>query len=109
MIKNLGICIFIKFFVPWCRTSLMIKRKISFSFYRRKGAPNRTRFKEARLVAYASLQKFSKYTYYLDLEPKFLQSHYLITILWSESINKKFVLLLKQIKKFIILYSYKTK
>ena len=43
----------------------MIKRKINFSFYRRKGAPNRTRFKEAHLVAYASLQKFSKYTYYL--------------------------------------------
>ena len=53
------------FFVPWCRTLLMIKRKINFSFYRRKGAPNRTRFKEARLVAYASLQKFSKYTYNL--------------------------------------------
>ena len=51
----------------------MIKRKIYFSFYRRKGAPNRTRFKEARLVAYASLQKFSKYTYYLGSEPKLTQ------------------------------------
>ena len=51
----------------------MIKRKIYFSFYRRKGALNRTRFKEARLVAYASLQKFSKYTYYLGSEPKLTQ------------------------------------
>ena len=58
---------------------LMIKRKINFSFYRRKGAPNRTRFREARLVAYASLQKFSKYTYYLELEPKFLRKQYLVT------------------------------
>ena len=61
------------FFVPWCRTPLITERKINFSFYRRKGAPNRTRFKEARLVAYASLQKFSKYTYYLGSEPKLTQ------------------------------------
>ena len=65
----------------------MIKRKINFSFYRRKGAPNRTRFKEARLVAYASLQKFSKYTYYLGLEPKFLQNNYLVTIDFSNFIK----------------------
>ena len=56
------------------------KKKNEFSFYRRKGAPNRTRFKEARLVAYASLQKFSKYTYYLGLRPKFYKKHYTVTI-----------------------------
>ena len=66
----------------------MIKRKIYFSFYRRKGAPNRTRFKEARLVAYASLKKFSKYTYCLVLEPKFLQNHYPITP-FAKTIEKK--------------------
>ena len=49
------------------------KKKKFFSFYRRKVAPNRTRFKEARLVAYASLRKFSKYTYYLGFIPKLLQ------------------------------------
>ena len=53
-------------------TNNMIKIKTNFYFYRRKVAPNRTRFKEARLVAYASLQKFSKYTYYLGLRSKFL-------------------------------------
>ena len=63
------------------------KKKNKFSFYRRKGAPNRTRFKEARLVAYASLQKFSKYTYYLGLEPKFLQNNYLVTIDFSNFIK----------------------
>ena len=62
------------------------KKKNEFSFYRRKGAPNRTRFKEARLVAYASLQKFSKYTYYLGLEPKFLQNNYLVTFLCKKSL-----------------------
>ena len=50
---------------------LMIKRKINFSFNRRKVAPIRTRLK-ARLVAYASLQKFSKYTYYMGLSLNFL-------------------------------------
>ena len=62
----------------------MIKRKINFSFNRRKVAPNRTRFKEARLVAYASLQKSSKYTYYLSLEPKLLESYYLVTIYYKK-------------------------
>ena len=53
------------FFVPWRKHLSYDKKKNKFSFYRRKDAPNRTRFKEARLVAYASLQKFSEYTYYL--------------------------------------------
>ena len=55
------------------------KKKNKFFFLSQERCSKSHSLQEARLVAYASLKKFSKYTYCLVLEPKFLQNHYPIT------------------------------
>ena len=49
------------------------KKKNLFFFLSQERCSKSHSLKEARLVAYASLQKFSKYTYYLGSEPKLTQ------------------------------------